>query len=111
MMIVSGENIFPVQIEDAIETNPKVAECIVTSVPDKVRGQAVAAYIVQKDNSLSINEISDFCKNSKLLSRYKHPRYYAFVDSIPRTSTGKKNHRQIKIQAEIDLASGKLKKC
>lgn len=111
MMIVSGENIFPVQIEDAIETNPKVAECIVTSVPDKVRGQAVAAYIVRKDNSLSINEISDFCKNSKLLSRYKHPRYYAFVDSIPRTSTGKKNHRQIKIQAEIDLASGKLKKC
>lgn len=110
MMIVSGENIFPVQIEDAIETNPKVTECIVTSVPDKVRGQAVAAYVVRKDTSLSIDEISDFCKNSKLLSRYKYPRYYAFVDSIPRTSTGKKNHREIKIQAENDLASGKLKK-
>lgn len=110
MMIVSGENIFPVQIEDAIETNPKVSDCIVTSVPDKVRGQAVAAYIVRKDPSLTIDEISDFCKNSKLLSRYKYPRYYIFVDHIPRTSTGKKSHREIKIQAEKDLASGMLKK-
>lgn len=110
MMIVSGENIFPQQVEEAIMENPKVLDCIVTSVPDSVRGQAVVAYIVPKDRTLTIEELKDFCSSSPMLSKYKRPRYYAFTEKIPHTATGKKQHNQMKKQALEDFSNGKLLK-
>lgn len=110
MMVVSGENIYPSQIEDAINRNPKVRDCIVTSVPDKVRGQSVAAYVVPEDDSLTIDELASFCAKSPLLSKYKRPRYYALVSEIPRTATGKKQHFQVKARAAKDLETGFLRR-
>ena len=110
MIVVSGENIYPTQIEQAISENPKVKDCIVTSVLDKVRGQAVAAYVIASDKSLTIKELAEFCSNSKMLSQYKRPRYFAIVDEIPFTATGKKKHSVMKMQAEKDLESGVLTK-
>ncbi|MBE6354686.1 AMP-binding protein [Treponema sp.] len=110
MMVVSGENIYPTQIEEAVNEHPKVKDCIVTSVPDKIRGQAVAAYIVAEDPSVTIEEISEFCKNSPMLSKYKRPRYYAIIKEIPRTATGKKMHYQMKERAKIDLETGFLRR-
>lgn len=108
MMVVSGENIYPAQIEEAIMQNDKVSDCIVTAVPDKVRGQAVCAYVIAKDSSLTVKELSEFCAASKMLSKYKRPRYFAIVDKIPFTATGKKQHAKMKAQAEKDLADGIL---
>ncbi len=108
MMVVSGENIYPTQIEEVISQNEKVKNCIVTAVPDKVRGQAVVAYVIPGDSSLTYKELNDFCATSKMLSRYKRPRYFAIVDSIPMTATGKKQHAKIKAQAIGDLNNGKL---
>lgn len=110
MMVVSGENIYPSQIEDAINRNPKVRDCIVTAVPDKVRGQSVAAYVIPEDESLTIDELASFCAQSPLLSKYKRPRYYALVKEIPRTATGKKQHFQIKERAAKDLETGFLRR-
>lgn len=110
MMLVSGENIYPQQVEEAIMRNPKVLDCIVTSVPDSVRGQAVVAYVIPRDETLSIEELKEFCNNSPILSRYKRPRYYAFTDKIPHTATGKKQHSLMKKQALEDFSSGKLVK-
>ncbi len=90
--------------------NPKVLDCIVTSVPDSVRGQAVVAYIVPKDSSLTIEELKNFCSSSPMLSKYKRPRYYAFTEKIPRTATGKKQHNLIKKQALENLENGRLVK-
>lgn len=110
MMVVSGENIYPSQIEDAINQNPKVRDCIVTAVPDKVRGQSVAAYVIPEDDSLTIDELAAFCAQSPMLSKYKRPRYFALVKEIPHTATGKKQHYQMKERAAKDLETGFLRR-
>lgn len=110
MIVVSGENIYPAQIEAVITEHPKVRDCIVTAVPDKVRGQAVAAYVVAEDKSLTIRELSDFCAKSAMLSRYKRPRYFAIVSELPHTATGKKKHFVMKERAQKDLETGLLRK-
>ena len=110
MMVVSGENIYPEQIEEAINSCSRVKDSLVTSVPDRVRGQAVAAYVVPLDDALTIREIAEFCEKSPLLSRYKKPRYFALVDSIPFTATGKKKRAQIRDRAQSDLKNGILRK-
>ena len=83
---------------------------MVTSVPDKVRGQVVVAYIVPKDESLTVEELAHFCNEHPMLSTYKRPRWYRIVDSLPHTATGKKMHYVMKQQAAEDLANGLLKR-
>lgn len=108
MIVVSGENIYPTQIEEALAQFDKVADSIVTCVPDKVRGQAVVAYVVPRDPSLTVKELKDFCSRSPMLSIYKTPRYYRIVDSLPHTATGKKQHHVLRKQALEDLEQGLL---
>lgn len=108
MIISAGENIYPTKIEEIINEHEKVEECIVTAVPDKVRGEAVTAYVIPKDKSLTVAELIDFCSASPMLSKYQSPRYYRFVDELPRTATGKKQHFKIKAQAKEDLKNGLL---
>ena len=110
MMLVSGENIYPQQVEEAILRNSKVLDCIVTSVPDSVRGQAVVAYVIPKDSTLTVEELRDFCNSSTALSIYKRPRFYAFTEEIPYTATGKKQHNLMRKQALEDYRNGKLYK-
>lgn len=110
MIISKGENIYPTRIEEAINTFEKVTECIVTSVPDKTRGEAVVAYIIPADDSVTVNDIFDFCKSCPNLSKYQIPRYFRLIDSFPRTATGKKQHYKMKIQAKEDLANGLLQR-
>ncbi len=106
MIVVSGENVYPEQIETAILTCPKVQDCIVTSVPDSMRGNSVVAYVVPADESLTVDELREFCQQDSTLSKFKRPRYFAFVHSIPRNATGKKLHVQMRQRAEQDLKNG-----
>lgn len=108
MIISSGENIYPTEIEEVLNKHPKVKDCIVTSVPDKIRGQKVTAYIVPADNSLTAEELDDFCKESPFIANFKRPRYYRFVSQIPFNATGKKLHYKIKRTAAEDLRNGLL---
>jgi long-chain acyl-CoA synthetase len=110
MIICMGENIYPAQIEEVINQCPGVKDCIVTGVPDKSRGEAVAAYIVPEDESLTIQQVNKFCVEHDDLSVYKCPRYYAIVDSVPYNATGKKQHFVVKDSAEKDIRSGLLKR-
>ncbi len=112
MMIVSGENIYPAQIEDALNSHPKVRDSIVTGVPDKdkYRGEVIAAYVVRDDERLTIAELTEYCASHPMLSEYKRPRYYAFIDSVPATATGKKQHYVARERAEQDLKDGILKR-
>lgn len=110
MMVVSGENIYPSQIEEAICGHPMVKNCMVVPVPDKVRGQCAAAYVIAENDSLTIKELSEFCANSPMLSSYKRPRYFAIVKELPFTATGKKQHYLLRKQAPEDLEKGILKR-
>ena len=108
MIISSGENIYPTEVEAVLSMNPRVKDCVVTSVPDRVRGQLVTAYIVPKDRSLTVSELDAFCKESPYIANFKRPRYYRFVDSVPYTATGKKRHVEARENAAADLAKGLL---
>ena len=108
MIISKGENIYPARIEEVINLNPKVSECIVTGVPDSTRGESLAASVIKSDDSLTVAELLEFCSQSPNLSKYQVPRYYRFVTELPHTATGKKQHYLIKKQAREDLKNGLL---
>ena len=108
MIISGGENIYPTQIEEVLNSHPKVADCIVTAAPDKVRGELVTAYIVKGDDSLTVAELEEFCKESHMIANYKRPRYYRFIAEVPLNATGKKLHYKMKEMAKEDLLNGLL---
>lgn len=108
MIISGGENIYPTQVEEVLNGHDKVSDCIVTAVHDKAYGQLVTAYIVPSDKSLTVSELEDYCRNHPMMSPYKRPRYYRFVEEIPRNATGKKLHYKIREMAELDLLNGRL---
>lgn len=108
MIISGGENIYPTQVEEVLNMHPKVADSIVTSAPDKSRGEIVTAYIVKADDSLTVQELEEYCKASPMISNYKRPRYYRFISSIPTNATGKKLHYKMKELAKDDLLNGLL---
>lgn len=108
MIISKGENIYPARIEEVINRHPKVHECIVTGVPDSTRGESVAAYVIKEDDTLTVAELIEYCQSSPNLSKYQIPRYYRFVNELPQTATGKKQHFIIKRQAKLDLENGLL---
>ena len=110
MIICSGENIYPTQIEEVLNQHPGVSDSLVTAVPDQVRGQVVVAYVVPHDQDLTIRSLVDYCNETPMLSAYKRPRYYRLVDQLPHTATGKKLHYVMKQQALEDLEQGLLKR-
>jgi Acyl-CoA synthetases (AMP-forming)/AMP-acid ligases II len=110
MIISSGENIYPTEVESVLNSNPKVKDCMVTSVPDKVRGQIVTAYIIRSDDSLTCEELDEFCRQSPEVANFKRPRYYRFVSTIPFNATGKKLHVKMKEIAYEDLKNGLLQR-
>ncbi|WP_367111489.1 AMP-binding protein [uncultured Psychrobacter sp.] len=87
MLIVSGFNVYPNEVENVIETHPKVAECSVVGVDDELQGQSVKAYIVKADNSLDESEIKALCKDN--LAGYKCPRHIEFIAELPKSTVGK----------------------
>ncbi|PMP96668.1 MAG: AMP-dependent synthetase, partial [Thermodesulfobacterium geofontis] len=108
MIIVGGENIYPVQIEEAIQEHPKVLQCAVVGVPDELRGQALVAYVVRKDESLTLEELKEFVNKHPMISPHKRPRYWVFVDELPMTATGKKQHYKLREKVLEDLKKGIL---
>ena len=110
MIISAGENIYPVQIEEVLQQNPRVSDCIVTSVPDKTRGEAVVAYLIPADDTLTVQDMLAYCAGHPMLSTYKCPKYYRFVKELPYNATGKKLHYRMKEQALQDKEAGLLER-
>lgn len=110
MIISAGENIYPVQIEEVIQQNPRVTDCMVTSVPDRTRGEAVVAYLIPQDDTLTVQDMLNYCAAHPMLSAYKCPKYYRFVKELPYNATGKKLHYQMKEQALQDQKAGLLER-
>ena len=94
MVLVSGFNVFPNEVEHVISSHPKVLEVGVIGVPDEKTTEAVKAVIVKKDDSLTPQEIKDFCKEK--LTNYKCPKHVGFTDELPKSNVGKILRRIIK---------------
>jgi acyl-coenzyme A synthetase/AMP-(fatty) acid ligase len=108
MIICMGENIYPAQLEEVLSRHPKVRDCMVTGVADKARGEAVAAYIIAEDDSLTAKELQRYCAASDDIAAYMRPRYYRFVPELPYNSTGKKQHVLLRERAREELEKGLL---
>ena len=109
MIISGGENIYPPIIEEALNSHPKVDSSAVVGIPDAVRGEVVAAYIVPKDRSLTIGDLVEHCSSSDRITAQKSPRFYRFVDELPMTASGKLQHYRVKEMALADQKTGHLK--
>lgn len=96
MIVSAGENIYPAQIEAVLNEHPKVEESAVIGVPDTLRGEVVAAYVVASDATLTVDELKEYCIQSPMLSSYKWPRTYTLVKELPHTATGKLMHYKLR---------------
>ena len=94
MILVSGFNVFPNEIEDVVAHHPKVMEVAVIGVPDDKSTEAVKMFIVKGDPSLTEEELRAFCKEE--LTGYKRPRHIEFRDDLPKSNVGKILRRELR---------------
>ncbi len=96
MILVSGFNVYPNEIEDILVRHPHIQEAAVIGVPYSATGEAVKAYIVTDGTPVSIEEIMIFCE--KYLTHYKLPKLIEFRESLPKTNVGKILRRALKAE-------------
>ena len=94
MIISSGYNVFPNELEDFLSTHPDILEAGVIGVPDKNRGEHIKAFIVKKNKNLSETDVIMFCKEG--LTEYKVPKKIIFIDDLPKTNVGKILRRELR---------------
>ena len=87
MILVSGFNVYPTELEEVIAACPGVLECAVVGVPDEHSGEAVKVFVVKKDASLTTEQLMAYCKQE--LTGYKKPKYIEFRSELPKTNVGK----------------------
>ncbi len=94
MVLVSGFNVYPNEVEEVLALHPKVLESAVIGIPDSNSGEAVKAFVVKKDQSLTEDELRDWCE--KNLAGYKRPKFYSFEKELPKTNVGKILRRKLR---------------
>ncbi|WP_077962506.1 long-chain fatty acid--CoA ligase [Ensifer adhaerens] len=87
MILVSGFNVFPNEIEEVAMTHPGILECAAIGIPDEHSGEAVKLFVVKKDPSLTEEEVKRHCAAN--LTNYKRPRFVEFRTELPKTNVGK----------------------
>lgn len=94
MIIVSGFNVFPNELENVISLCPGVVECAAVGVPDSMQGEAIKVFVVKNDPSMTEEDLAAFCKLN--LTGYKRPKYIEFRDELPKTNVGKILRRELR---------------
>ena len=94
MVLVSGFNVYPNEVEEVVAMCPGVLECAVVGVPDEKTGEAVKLVVVKKDDSLNEETLRKFCKEN--LTGYKQPRIIEFRTELPKTPVGKILRRELR---------------
>jgi long-chain acyl-CoA synthetase len=98
MVLVSGFNVYPNEIEDVVASHPGVLECAVVGVPDEQSGEAVVLFVAKKDPALTEQALRDFC--AQQLTGYKRPKHLVFQQELPKTNVGKVLRRALRDIAE-----------
>lgn len=94
MIIVSGFNVYPNELENTVSLCPGVLECAVIGVPDEKAGEAIKLFIVKKDSSLTEEDVKAYCRQN--LTGYKMPKHIVFRDDLPKTNVGKILRRELR---------------
>jgi long-chain acyl-CoA synthetase len=98
MIIVSGFNVYPNEVEGVVAMHPGVVECAAVGVPDERSGEAVKVFVVRKDPALTEAQLMDFCKQH--LTGYKKPKFIEFRDELPKSNVGKILRRELRDQKQ-----------
>jgi len=98
MIIVSGFNVFPSEVEEVVNSHPGVAESAAIGVPSEKSGESVKLFVVRRDNVLTLDELTSYCREN--LTAYKVPREIVFVDDLPKSNVGKILRRELREQEE-----------
>ncbi len=101
MILVSGFNVYPNEIEAVVATHPGVLECAAVGVPDKKSGEAVRLYVVRKESELAAADVMKYCRDH--LTGYKCPREVLFRDELPKSNVGKILRRELREIARKEL--------
>ena len=94
MILVSGFNVYPNEIEDVVSLHPDIIEAACIGIPDKKSGEAVKLFVVKGNPSLNEEEIIAYCKEN--LTAYKIPKQIEFIDELPKTNVGKVLRRELR---------------
>ncbi len=94
MILVSGFNVFPNELEQVISLCPGVVECAAIGVPDEKQGEAIKVFIIKNDPALTEDDVAAFCHEN--LTGYKRPKYIEFRDDLPKTNVGKILRRELR---------------
>jgi long-chain acyl-CoA synthetase len=94
MILVSGFNVYPNEVEGVVAGHPGVLECAAVGVPDDNSGEAVKLFVVKRDPALTEKELMDYCKEN--LTGYKKPKYIEFRNDLPKTNVGKILRRELR---------------
>jgi long-chain acyl-CoA synthetase len=98
MILVSGFNVYPNELEGVIAAHPGVLECAVIGVADEHSGEAVKLFVVRRDPNLSADQLMEYCKQQ--LTGYKKPKYIEFRDELPKTNVGKILRRALREEVQ-----------
>lgn len=94
MILVSGFNVYPNEIEEVAASHPGVLECAAIGVPDEHSGETVKLFVVKKDQALTEAELKAFC--AKSLTNYKRPKIIEFRTELPKSNVGKILRRELR---------------
>jgi acyl-CoA synthetase (AMP-forming)/AMP-acid ligase II len=94
MIIVSGFNVFPSELENVISTCPGVVECAAVGIPDSMQGETIKVFVVRNDPMLTEEAVARFCQEQ--LTGYKRPKYIEFRDELPKSNVGKILRRELR---------------
>ena len=98
MILVSGFNVYPNEVEEVMSAHPKILECGVIGVPDEHSGEIVKIYVVKKDASLTVDEVKAHAKEH--LTGYKRPKLVKFVSELPKSNVGKILRKDLRAMEE-----------
>ncbi len=97
MIIVSGFNVFPNELENVISLCPGVVECAAIGIVDDKQGEAIKVFVVKNDPTLTEEAVGEYCRQN--LTGYKRPKYIEFRDDLPKTNVGKILRRELRTSA------------
>ncbi len=98
MILVSGFNVYPNEVEEVMAGHPKILECGVIGIEDEKSGETPKIYVVRKDSSLTKEDVLAYAKEH--LTGYKRPRHVEFIDELPKSNVGKILHKDLRVLEE-----------
>jgi len=107
MIIVSGFNVYPNEIEDCIAKMPGVREVAVIGIPYDPTGEMVKAFVVLNDGTIAAEQVRDHCRKS--LAAYKIPRTVEFRNELPKSTVGKILRRELRAEEKLGRRAGPRK--